>query len=273
MEFVKLLLVLLGSLFVLLLVYLLILLITKKFRKDIKKEAILKCIQNDDESCFHCNGNCEKFAEGLLKGEKSLEDCPKLSKTKREELKNLLNIQVAPTDSKVAFVFCKGGSRAEDQYKYVGVETCSFSNKLFDGLKVCDKGCQGCMDCAKVCPTGAIYKNSYGVAEVNRALCIGCGECEKKCPDGIIKMIDLDTDVCAVCRQCDKMGETKEVEGFCYVGCTKCGACVDICPTGAFKIENGALKHDNSKCIKCYKCVYACPNNTINRIVTDFGKN
>lgn len=273
MEIVKLLFVLLGCLFALLLIYLGVVLLTRKIKKDIKKESILHCIKNKDENCSNCSGNCEKFAESLIAGEKTVEDCPKMSLSTKEEVKNLLGLEISPSADKIAYVFCKGGARAKDQYKYVGVNTCSYSNKLFDGHKVCDKGCQGCMDCSKVCPTGAIFKNKNGVAEVNRSLCIGCGECEKKCPDGIIKMIDIDQQVVTTCRQADKMGPTPEVNDFCFVGCTKCEACVKVCPTGAMKIENGILKHDKSKCIRCYKCVYTCPNHTINRITTDFGKN
>ena len=272
MEIVKLLFVLLGCLFALLLIYMLIVFATKKIQKDIKKESILKCIKNNDEGCSNCSGNCEKFAEQLLSGEKTVEDCPKMSKTTKEEVKNLLGIQLSPTADKVAHVFCKGGARAKDQYKYVGVETCSYSNKLFDGLKVCSMGCQGCMDCAKVCPTGAIFKNKNGVAEVNRALCIGCGECEKKCPDTIIKMVDVGSDVFVSCKQCENQEIKNEVKEFCIVGCTKCEECIKACPTGAFKMENGVLKHDKTKCISCYRCVYACPNNSISRVVTDFGK-
>lgn len=272
MEIVKLLGALLATLGVLLVLYLVVALLCKKINKNIKKEAILKCIKNKDENCSSCNGNCEKFAEGLLSGEKTLEDCPKISLSTKNEIKELLEIKPVVTGSKVAFVFCKGGARAKDQYKYLGVNNCNYSNKLFDGRKVCDKGCQGCMDCAKVCPMGAIYKNKNGVAEVNRSLCVGCGECVKKCPDGIIKLIDINQEVVTACRQCDKQGETSGVHEYCTVGCTKCGECVKVCPTGAVYLENDILKFDDSKCIKCHNCVYACPNSTISRIVSDFEK-
>ena len=273
MEVVKLLGVLLVVLFIMLAIYLVVVVASKKIKKDIKKEAILKCIKNKDENCDGCNGNCEKFAESLLAGEKTVEDCPKISLSTKNELKNLLDISPSPTASKVAFVFCKGGARAKDQYKYEGVQNCNYSNKLFGGIKVCDKGCQGCMDCAKVCPMGAIYKNKNGVAEVDRSLCIGCGECVKKCPDGIIKLIDVNQEVVTACRQCDKQGDTAYVNSFCSVGCTKCGECTKVCPTNAVYIENGILKFDDSKCIRCHNCVYVCPNSTISRIVTDFEKN
>ncbi len=43
--------------------------------------------------------------------------------------------------------------------------------------------------------------------------------------------------------------------------CTHCGACVTVCPTGAFAVEPNTMviKFDNSKCIACGLCIPACP--------------
>jgi len=43
--------------------------------------------------------------------------------------------------------------------------------------------------------------------------------------------------------------------------CTHCGACITMCPTRAFALEEGTRKvlFDNSKCIVCELCVRACP--------------
>jgi ferredoxin len=43
--------------------------------------------------------------------------------------------------------------------------------------------------------------------------------------------------------------------------CTHCGACITICPSGAFSLEPGTRKvmFDNSKCVVCELCVKACP--------------
>ena len=43
--------------------------------------------------------------------------------------------------------------------------------------------------------------------------------------------------------------------------CTHCGACITICPSGAFSLEKGTRKvlFDNSKCVVCELCVKACP--------------
>jgi ferredoxin len=43
--------------------------------------------------------------------------------------------------------------------------------------------------------------------------------------------------------------------------CTQCGACVTVCPTGAFKInpKTRVVMFDNEKCIGCGLCIPACP--------------
>jgi ferredoxin len=43
--------------------------------------------------------------------------------------------------------------------------------------------------------------------------------------------------------------------------CTSCGACVTVCPTGAFSLElpGRRVLFDNEKCIACGMCIVACP--------------
>ena len=43
--------------------------------------------------------------------------------------------------------------------------------------------------------------------------------------------------------------------------CTSCGACITVCPTGAFKLEpkTRLVLFDNEKCIACGLCIVACP--------------
>ncbi|HJX12114.1 MAG TPA: NIL domain-containing protein [Dehalococcoidales bacterium] len=44
-------------------------------------------------------------------------------------------------------------------------------------------------------------------------------------------------------------------------GCTHCGACVTICPAGAFVLNPATrvVSFDNEKCIACGICIAACP--------------
>lgn len=41
--------------------------------------------------------------------------------------------------------------------------------------------------------------------------------------------------------------------------CVFCGACENICPTEAIKVEEGEVKTELAKCIDCLACVAVCP--------------
>ena len=70
--------------------------------------------------------------------------------------------------------------------------------------------------CQKVCPTGAIKRDSEtGALVIDKEVCIGCGRCAESCPLGVIRRKD---DV--------------------FIKCDLCGGdplCVKSCPTGALK--------------------------------------
>ncbi len=43
--------------------------------------------------------------------------------------------------------------------------------------------------------------------------------------------------------------------------CTHCGACVTICPPGAFEVDSKTrqVRFDDEKCVACGLCIKACP--------------
>lgn len=43
--------------------------------------------------------------------------------------------------------------------------------------------------------------------------------------------------------------------------CTHCGACITVCPPGAFALDlqTRRVKFDNEKCVVCGLCIKACP--------------
>lgn len=44
--------------------------------------------------------------------------------------------------------------------------------------------------------------------------------------------------------------------------CTGCGACVEVCPVDAIKLQNGnAVVGD--ECVECGACINECPNEAI----------
>lgn len=49
--------------------------------------------------------------------------------------------------------------------------------------------------------------------------------------------------------------------------CTGCGACVEVCPTGALYLVDGRAAVDNALCRECEACVSACPTEAI-RLIT-----
>ena len=48
--------------------------------------------------------------------------------------------------------------------------------------------------------------------------------------------------------------------------CSLCGACVQACPAGVHRIENGRHMTDHSACIQCGRCVEACPSHALSLV-------
>ncbi len=272
MKIVQLMVFLLALIAVLCLIYMVIYFVLRK-KKDDEVEAIIKKAVGDKVNCKKCGADCSKFAHGLADGSFTLSDCPNISKPKKEELIEILSLKPESNADKVAFVCCKGGDRATEDFNYDGVKGCGYMNKVYNGVKNCKYACLGCMDCAKVCPTMAIFKNEAGVAEIDRTMCIGCGKCAEVCPDKLIKMIPLDQEIGFACKYCINDQVNVNINSVCSVGCNKCCLCERVCPTGAITFSaDGKMHYDKSKCTNCMECVKACPNGTINKLVTDFDK-
>lgn len=45
--------------------------------------------------------------------------------------------------------------------------------------------------------------------------------------------------------------------------CTGCGACVDVCPVEAIKLEDEKANVDEDTCVECGQCIDECPNEAI----------
>ncbi len=61
-------------------------------------------------------------------------------------------------------------------------------------------------------------------------------------------------------------GPSRYVVRFDPTKCTRVGACVSVCPSGARRIEDGHIAVDAAACVGCGLCVTACPESA-NRLV------
>lgn len=48
--------------------------------------------------------------------------------------------------------------------------------------------------------------------------------------------------------------------------CTGCGACVEICPTGAIRLIDGLAIFNQARCTQCRACADACPVGAITAV-------
>ena len=58
-------------------------------------------------------------------------------------------------------------------------------------------------------------------------------------------------------------------EGECVYGCLGHGDCMNVCPNGAIRIENGIAQIDPYICTGCGICSKVCPNQVIHVVPSD----
>ncbi len=108
---------------------------------------------------------------------------------------------------------------------------------------VCTAGCIACGRCEKNCKFGAItLKDNLPVVDMDK--CVGCMECVRVCPTGAMdgdlskrKKAVIDQDACVGCTLCEKQckfdairGALKEKHSVDTEKCVGCGQCALKCP-------------------------------------------
>ena len=129
--------------------------------------------------------------------------------------------------------------------------------------------CINCNLCVNVCPTNVLQPNIQAPRlNYNIAFCdYFCNECSKVCPVNAIKYIPIQD------KKKIAMGKSNLDKNLCvvYSKNQSCGACAEICPTGAVHLVNYknnlmAPELDNKICVGCGSCEYACPTRPIRAI-------
>lgn len=168
------------------------------------------------------------------------------------------------------------------------------------GLEIDENKCQGCGICVKVCPTGAMDRGPVGESKkhpledviptvVKPTVCSYCGLCSYMCPwdtitlmkdDVAVPISELDLvkrhavpELDYVMKKCKEgvpeaksylEGDIEFITSNCAGGCN---TCIEVCPTGALKVEKldtpwdkgRQIVVDKDKCILCGTCTNACP--------------
>ena len=154
----------------------LILVIAAKFfavKVDEKEQKIRACLPG--ANCGACGfTGCDGYAKALAEGSAPANLCVPGGASAAAQLGEVLGVSVEAAARMVAFVHCSGTcDNTKPKYDYKGIPTCAGAKLFYGGDGACSSGCLGYGDCAKVCPSGAIYNNN-GVACVDPAKCTGC---------------------------------------------------------------------------------------------------
>lgn len=212
-------------------------------------------------NCGGCGfAGCANYADAIVKDGKPINCCPSCSQENIDKISEIVGVNSAAAEKKVAYVKCNGGNNyANKKYDYYGMNNCAAAARLLDGFMECKYGCLGFGNCVSVCPVNAISIID-GVAVVNEEDCIGCGVCADTCPKHVISIIPANSKVRVRCSSHDKGAVTKN---NCVSGCLGCKICEKTCEHNAVKVVDNVAVIDFAICTQCGLCAEKCPKKII----------
>lgn len=215
-------------------------------------------------NCGACGyKGCDDYAAALAEGTAKANLCVPGAQDTAQMLSEILGIVVEPPKNMVAFVHCNGNCEATAKRNvYVGVESCRAAASLYGGPNACAYGCLGYGDCAKACPSHAICIKD-GIAHVDATLCLGCGVCVDLCPKRMIELVPEDTAEVVMCNNRDRGADARKA---CSNACIGCKKCEKNCPANAITVVDALAKIDYEKCTRCGACVEGCPTGCLKKV-------
>ncbi len=213
-------------------------------------------------NCGGCGyAGCSAFAEAVDNGTAPPNGCPVGGHAVAEKVGEIMGIKVEAVERQAAYIKCGGGcSNSAFLYQYEGLNSCSAIMLLAaGGSKACAYGCLGGGSCIGACQFDAISMRD-GIAVVDNEKCTACGACVKSCPRKLIELVPYAKIVRVACNSNDN-GKTVRLN--CKVGCIGCKICEKACGFDAVHVNDLLAKVDYDKCTKCGACVEKCPSKCI----------
>ncbi|MHC1786244.1 MAG: RnfABCDGE type electron transport complex subunit B [Christensenellales bacterium] len=212
-------------------------------------------------NCGACGyPGCDAFSAAVVKGEAKTDGCTPGGAKSASALAAIMGVEGVVGDPVVARIRCQGGDGiAKDKAVYEGYESCRHAMTLAGGPKLCPSACVGLKDCFKVCKFDAIsFVNNLCV--IDPAKCTACGMCVKECPNSLIKLLPR---AATVTVRCMNTLAPKPANDSCKHACIGCKKCEKACEYDAIHVNNYLALIDTDKCTKCQACIAVCPNQCI----------
>lgn len=220
----------------------------------------------------NCGGcgypGCDGLAAAIVAGTAPVNGCPVGGAAAAAKIAEVMGVEAASGERKVAHVYCNGGCNAVDKTVYEGLQDCNAAMRVAGGPKACAFGCMGLGSCVKACAFDAIHIVD-GVAKVDTEKCVACGKCVATCPKKLINLVPETKKVHVNCKNQDKGPAAMKV---CSNACIGCGMCQRTCKFDAIHVVNGVAVIDYDKCKNCKMCTKVCPKNCIEPVPTEEEK-
>lgn len=226
---------------------------------DEKVTKIAEALPN--ANCGACGyAGCADYAKAVAEGKAPNNKCKPGGSDAAKAIAAIMGQEALEAEREVAYVRCNGCLDAsEDRYNFISTQSCSATERFYNGKRMCRSGCDGLGDCAAVCDRGAICIVN-GVAVVNPEKCGACGKCVEACPNNLIVIRPYKQKVDVRCSSKDPGKIAKDV---CKNSCIGCKLCEKKCPEGAITVTDNHATIDYSKCTNCGNCASACPRKCI----------